>query len=86
MRVLAENPKRWSNIYALSRRPPTGEWPSHVQHIAMDFLTSPGQLADQLKTHNIKADYVFFFAYIQPKPEVEGQIWSAVDELVKVNS
>ncbi|KAF6789028.1 NAD dependent epimerase/dehydratase [Colletotrichum sojae] len=43
-------------------------------------------LADQLKKSNIKPDYVFFFAYIQPKPEVEGQIWSAVDELVKVNT
>ncbi|KAF6845519.1 NAD dependent epimerase/dehydratase [Colletotrichum musicola] len=47
----------------------------------MDFLTSPDQLADKLKKHNIRADYVFFFAYIQPKPEVEGPIWSAVDEL-----
>lgn len=33
----------------------------------------------------MKAHYVFFFAYIQPKPKEGEGIWSAVDELVKIN-
>lgn len=39
-----------------------------------------------MKERELKADYVFFFAYIQPKPKDGGSIWSATDELVKVNS
>ena len=86
MRVLCENPKRWKKIYAVSRRPPNGQWPAHVQHVSMDLLQSPDMLAAQMTERGMKADYVFFFAYIQPKPKEGEGIWSAVDELVKINS
>ncbi|KAI7330792.1 hypothetical protein KC315_g5486 [Hortaea werneckii] len=46
---------------------------------------SPEQIARQLKEGDIKADYVFFFAYIQPSPAPGRSIWSAAEELVKVN-
>lgn len=52
----------------------------------MDLLSEPGEIARQLKERNIKADYVFFFAYLQPQPEEGGSLWSAAEELVKVNS
>lgn len=52
----------------------------------MDFLDSPERIAEQLRLHEIKADYIFFFAYIQPPPKEGGSIWSAVDDLVRVNS
>lgn len=52
----------------------------------MDLLSEPGDIARQLKERSIKADYVFFFAYVQPKPKEGGSIWSAAEELVKVNS
>lgn len=85
LRVLCESPKRWKKIYALSRRPPHGQWPSQVEHVSMDFLKSPEELAAIFKEKQIKADYCFFFAYIQPAPKDGGGIWSAADELVKVN-
>ncbi|KAL1884844.1 hypothetical protein Plec18167_001499 [Paecilomyces lecythidis] len=86
LRVLCESPKRWKKIYALSRRPPNGEWPSYVEHVSMDFLKSPEELAAQIKEKGIKSDYVFFFSYIQPAPKDGGGIWSAAEELVKVNT
>lgn len=52
----------------------------------MDLLSEPSDIARQLKEKSVKADYVFFFAYLQPKPKEGGSIWSAAEELVKVNS
>ncbi|KAJ5744275.1 hypothetical protein N7533_009145 [Penicillium manginii] len=56
VRVLVANPKRWSQIYCLSRRPPPdnffedlGEGATRVKHIAVDFLSEPAQIADRLK-------------------------------------
>ncbi|OJJ77977.1 hypothetical protein ASPBRDRAFT_253535 [Aspergillus brasiliensis CBS 101740] len=86
LRVLCESPKRWKKIYALSRRPPNGEWPSHVEHVCMDFLKSPDELATILQERKVHADYVFFFSYIQPAPQEGESIWSAAEELVKINT
>lgn len=58
MRVLAESPHRWTNIYALSRRPPVVDrkWEANVKHVAMDFLnSSPEELAKNLKEGGVKA-------------------------------
>lgn len=52
----------------------------------MDLLKSPEAVATQMTERGMKADYVFFFAYIQPKPKDGGSIWSAADDLVKINS
>ena len=52
----------------------------------MDLLASPEDIADQIRANNIKADYVFFFAYIQPNPKDGGNIWSAAEDLVRINS
>ncbi|KAL4813662.1 hypothetical protein BDW67DRAFT_192712 [Aspergillus spinulosporus] len=84
--LLCESPKRWKKIYALSRRPPNGDWPDHVEQVSMDFLQPPETLAAQLIERGVKADYVFFYAYIQPAPKDGGGIWSAAEELVKVKT
>ncbi|KAI1076792.1 hypothetical protein F5B20DRAFT_593790 [Whalleya microplaca] len=81
LRVLCKAPQRWTKIYALSRRPPYLALPPHVQHISMDFLQDPEILARQFRENGIKADYVFFFAYIQPQPAAGGSLC----ELVRVN-
>ncbi|RAK98091.1 SDR family oxidoreductase [Aspergillus ibericus CBS 121593] len=86
LRVLCESPKRWTKIFALSRRPSSKQWPSHVEHASIDFLKPPSEIAAQIKEKNIKADYVFFFAYTQPTPKEGGSIWSAIEELVKQNT
>ncbi|KAJ5612959.1 hypothetical protein N7510_006153 [Penicillium lagena] len=85
LKVLCESPRRWKKIYALSRRPPHGSWPGNVEHLSVDLLQPPEQVAAQLAERNIRADYVFFFAYIQPVPRDGGGIWSAEDEMVRLN-
>ena len=87
LRVLSESPERWTKIYALSRRPPYGKMPDQIEHIAMDFLNSkPEEIASQLKEKGVKADYIFFFAYVQPKPQDGGALWSDHEEMTRVNS
>ncbi|KAM5472880.1 hypothetical protein MauCBS54593_002593 [Microsporum audouinii] len=89
LRVLAESPERWTNVYSMSRRAPlvATKWKTNVQHIPLDFLNStPLELAKAMREKGVKADYVFFFSYIQPEPKDGGGIWSAADELVRVNT
>lgn len=86
LRVLCESPKRWKKVYAVCRRPPHGEWPSQVEHVSMDLLQAPEKIAEKMHERGVKADCAFFFAYIQPKPKEGESIWSAVNELVNVNS
>nr|RBQ89231.1 hypothetical protein FVER53263_09975 [Fusarium verticillioides] len=85
LKVLAENPQRWTKVYALSRKPPGGAWPAHFQHIPVDFLGGSDIIAKVLKEHQVKPDVVFFYAYIQPSPQEGGTIWSNVNDLVTIN-
>ncbi|PGH11169.1 hypothetical protein AJ79_05011 [Helicocarpus griseus UAMH5409] len=88
VRVLAESPERWANVYALSRRAPVvkeGTY-ANVKHIEMDFLkTEPEKLAKELVERGVKADYIFFYSYIQVPPKDEGSIWSDAQELCNAN-
>jgi len=87
-RVLAQSPARWSKIYCLSRRPPAipGGLPDNVEHIPLDFLKSPEEIAEVLKSKGVKADYIFFFSYIQVEPKEGGVIWSNAEEMCTINS
>ena len=96
MRVLLESPKRWSKVYALTRKPPpkpmmallTEDQRSRVQHVAVDFLESPETIAKAMADAGITADYVFFYSYLQPKPPPDapkGRAWSNAQELSRVN-
>ncbi|KAF2749379.1 NAD dependent epimerase/dehydratase family protein-like protein [Sporormia fimetaria CBS 119925] len=87
LRVLAQDPSRWSKIYCLSRRPPAipDGLPKNAEHISLDFLKSKEEIAQVLKEKGVKADYVFFYSYVQVKPK-EGQgLWSDADEMCRVN-
>ena len=57
LRVLAQSPARWTKIYCLSRRPPAieGGLPPNAEHIALDFLKEPEEIAEVLRKHNVKA-------------------------------
>lgn len=39
-----------------------------------------------MKERGVQADYVFFYAYVQPPAPEGGNIWSAVDETIRPNS
>lgn len=56
-----------------------------VEHVALDFLSSPDEIAKALKDKGVTADYVFFYSYAQPKPKDGGQAWSNAQELADVN-
>jgi len=93
MRVLLESPARWTKVYALSRKPPPAEMMAllpedhrkRVQHVAIDFLSSPQAIAKAMKDAGVKADYIFFYSYLQPKSDPEKGAWSNAQELVDVN-
>jgi hypothetical protein len=88
LRVLAQDPERWTKIYCLSRRPPSipDGLPQNAEHIPLDFLKEPAEIAKVLKEKSVKADYVFFYSYVQVKPKEGGGLWSDAEEMCKVNS
>ena len=87
-RVLSQDTKRWKKIYCLSRRPPLipGGLPDHVEHIPLDFLKDPDDIAKVLQDRNVTADHVFFFSYIQVEPKPGKGLWSDADEMARVNA
>ncbi|KAF1833745.1 NAD dependent epimerase/dehydratase family protein-like protein [Decorospora gaudefroyi] len=88
LRVLAEDPERWSKIYCLSRRPPAipDGLPKNAEHIPLDFLQDPEDIAKVLKNKGVEAGYVFFYSYIQAKPKEGGGLWSDAEEMCRVNT
>ena len=57
LKVLGQAPERWTKIYCLSRRPPAIKegLPNNAEHVALDFLKRPEEIADVLKEKGIKA-------------------------------
>ncbi|KAI1846416.1 hypothetical protein JX265_011905 [Neoarthrinium moseri] len=88
LQVLSRSPSRWRKIYCLSRRPPymPGGLPSNAEHVALDFLKTPEEIAATLKDKGVQADHIFFFAYLQPSPKAGGGLWSDAGEMCRVNS
>lgn len=55
-KVLSEASARWEKVYALSRRPPSGELAKNVIPIAVDFLSNtPEEIAKILKDKDVQA-------------------------------
>lgn len=88
LKVLSQSPSRWAKIYCLSRRPPAvpNGLPVNAEFIKLDFLQSPEGIAEILKERGVKANYVFFFSYVQAQPKEGGGLWSDAEEMVKLNS
>ncbi len=57
LRALSEEPERWGQIYALSRRPPLDKEAlgQNITHLAVDFLSSPEAIAKTLRDENVQA-------------------------------
>lgn len=69
----------------MSRRPPSGTWPKTVEHIPVDFLQSPDDIAKVLRDRNIKPDYIFFFSYVLVTDDSGALQWDD-ERLVSKNS
>ena len=52
--ILVQYPRRWSNIFALSRRPPKLSGQA-VKHVPMDLLKPPEETAAALSEHGVQA-------------------------------
>ncbi|KIW13409.1 hypothetical protein PV08_08597 [Exophiala spinifera] len=82
--ILSKSPY-WKKIVAVSRSRPHFALPDHVQHLSIDLLQDHEVIGKTLSENDVKADYVFFSAYIQP-PTAPGEgLWSNEQELERLN-
>ena len=56
-----------------------------MEHVPVDFLESPEQIAKVLKEGNIKPDYIFFFSYVLVTDDNGALQWGD-EKLVDQNS
>ncbi|KAL2182268.1 NAD(P)-binding-like protein [Thermothelomyces heterothallicus CBS 203.75] len=94
VKVLAASPQRWRKIYCLSFRAPPpnffedlGEGSSRVEHLAVNFLDDPSEIAQRLREKNVEhVDHIFYFSYMQPAPKGDVlDLWANAEELAVVN-
>jgi 5,10-methylene-tetrahydrofolate dehydrogenase/methenyl tetrahydrofolate cyclohydrolase len=52
--ALAENPERWSQIYAVSRKKPSVDFGPSVKHVLVDLLDGPEAIATSFRTNGVK--------------------------------
>ena len=57
LRVLSEEPERWTHVYALSRRPPADKekWGKSVTFLSVDLLDAPEKIAETFREEKVKA-------------------------------
>lgn len=75
LRALLDAPKRWSTIHSLSRSGLSSEQldlipeslRSHIKEASVGLTRPSQEIANILRKAGFKADYVFFYAYLQPK-------------------
>lgn len=93
IRALLDTPDRWSKVYALSRSQLseeilqflTEEQRARLQHISIDLSAAPEETAKTFKDHGVDAEYVFYFAYLQPRSEKSAMDPSTAEDLVESN-
>ncbi|KAL1840414.1 hypothetical protein VTJ49DRAFT_488 [Mycothermus thermophilus] len=93
VKALASAPHRWSKIYCLSSRTPPesffaelGEGAARVEHIPVDFLGNPAEIAQTLTQKISHVDHIFYFSYMHLPPKGNVlDLWSNADELAAVN-
>jgi nucleoside-diphosphate-sugar epimerase len=93
IRALLDTPDRWSAVYALSRSPLpdsllsllTASQRSRIQHVSIDLTSDGPGIAASLKEVKVKADYVFYYAYMSPKSDKSAMDPSSAQELVEAN-
>ena len=87
LRSLLDHPSRWSMVYALSRSPLSDEQmkllskeqADRVKHVSIDLSQNGEGIAKQLKEAGVEADYVFYYTYLQPKEDKDGNSLGPMD-------
>ena len=93
LRALLDSPHRWSTIYTVSRSPLADEQlgliapelRSRIKHVSTDLGTSPEEQAEVLRNAGVQADYVFYFAYLEPSSKESGMSAAMADALWEAN-
>lgn len=62
------------------------DYHDRIQHISCDLQAEPKTIAKLLQDAHVTADYIFFYAYLQPRPPPGAPAWSNHQELLEVNS
>lgn len=92
LRALLETP-RLDRIYSLSRKPLTRdteafltkEQLSRITHVPVDLQASGKDLAKSLRAGGVKADCMFYYAFLAPPSEDSGMSPKAAPGLIDVN-
>ncbi|VUC32359.1 unnamed protein product [Clonostachys rosea] len=92
LRALLDTP-RWSRIFVLSRSPLSDdaksflsdEQLSRVTHVSVDLLSPPVSIAKDLQRAQVKAEYLFYYAYLQPKSILDPMSPDAAKALIDTN-
>ncbi|CAH0033898.1 unnamed protein product [Clonostachys rhizophaga] len=92
LRSLLDTP-RWSRIFLVSRSPLcegaksffTNEQLSRVTHVPVDLSSPAESIAESLQQAQLKAEYLFYYAYVQPKSVLDPMSPEAAKALIKTN-
>ncbi|KAF2968026.1 hypothetical protein GQX73_g5562 [Xylaria multiplex] len=90
LRALLSSP-RWSRIFILSRSPLSSTARSFLSneqlfrttYVSVDLLSSAETISQKLSEAKVKADYVFYYAYLQPV--TNGMSADVAQDLINVN-
>jgi nucleoside-diphosphate-sugar epimerase len=93
IRALLDTPDRWSTIYAVSRNPIsdgllgllTDSQRNRIKHISLDLGSSAEDNAKALKNAGVEADYIFYYAYLNPSSGESAMDPSSAKQLVEAN-
>ncbi|KAF4460647.1 nad dependent epimerase dehydratase family [Fusarium albosuccineum] len=93
LRALLDTP-RWSRVFLLSRSPLSAEAKSflsadqlsRVTHVPVDLLSSAESIARELQRAQVKAGYLFYYAYLQPDSVLDPMSPEAAQVLIDTNA
>ncbi|KFA67516.1 hypothetical protein S40285_07998 [Stachybotrys chlorohalonatus IBT 40285] len=92
LRALLDAP-RWSRVFILSRSPLSDnaksflseEQLSRITHVSVDLLSSAASIAEALHDAQAKADFLFYYAYLQPESVLDPMSPEAANALISTN-